>query len=61
MKDLKLTRGLSRTEMKFISGGKAAVKEYQCWCDGIRNGYCDSTSVSCCGQPRCDGSTAGSF
>ncbi len=61
MKDLKLSRGLSRSEMKFISGGKTnPLKEFQCWCDGIRNGYCDGASVACCGEPRCDGSTHGS-
>lgn len=60
MKDLKLNRSLSRAEMKFISGGKANVQEFQCWCDGIRNGYCDGATVACCGEPRCDGSTAGS-
>lgn len=62
MKNLKLTKGLSRNEMKNILGGKAfAPKEFNCWCDGIRNGYCTGETVDCCGAPtKCDGSIVGS-
>jgi|GEM_PF-6522295 len=42
MKILKLNKGLSRDEMRAIKGG-TAVAEYQCWCDGIRNRYCDGS------------------
>jgi natural product precursor len=50
LKSLSLGKSLNRAEMKKVNGG--TTKEWQCWCDGIRNGYCDGDSSACC-NARC--------
>ena len=49
---LNLGKSLDRNEMKNVNGGKVVPVEWNCWCDGIRNGYCTAETNACC-DARC--------